>query len=108
MGESERGKPDEPSTSAPQPVNANTLASLSTAATPTPQLILRRAPGAALQMAVNPVPVAPEPYNPITHGNRPLVPQGWAASWRQVIWEKWRWGVLIALAVVVSKITTTY
>ncbi|KAI0306030.1 ubiquitin-conjugating enzyme/RWD-like protein [Multifurca ochricompacta] len=32
---------------------------------------------------------------------------GWAATWRQVVWEKWRWGVLIALAVVVSRITTS-
>ncbi|KIM62499.1 hypothetical protein SCLCIDRAFT_119429 [Scleroderma citrinum Foug A] len=90
MGERERGKPGAPSTSASQP------------------LILRKAPGVALQLAVNAVPAAPEPHNPMTHGNRPAVPQGYAASWRQVIWEKWRWGVLIALAVIVSKITTTY
>ncbi|KAI0299275.1 UBC-like protein [Russula brevipes] len=33
--------------------------------------------------------------------------RGWAATWRQVVWDKWRWGILIALAVVVSRITTS-
>ncbi|KAL4066091.1 UBC-like protein [Scleroderma citrinum] len=108
MGEKERGKPDVPSTSTVQHVNISSLILPSTSATPTPQLILRRTQGAALQLAVNPMPAAPEAHNAITHGNRPAVPQGWAASWRQVIWEKWRWGVLIALAVIVSKITSTY
>ncbi|KZT25177.1 UBC-like protein [Neolentinus lepideus HHB14362 ss-1] len=32
---------------------------------------------------------------------------GWAEAWRQVIWEKWRWGLLIALAVVVSRVSTS-
>jgi len=35
---------------------------------------------------------------------KPLAPgTGWATAWRQYIWDKWRWGVLIALAVVVSR-----
>lgn len=108
MGERERGKPGAPSTSASQPANVSSFTSPSTSTTPTSQLILRKAPGAALQLAVNAVPAVPEPHNPMTHGNRPAVPQGYAACWRQVIWEKWRWGVLIALAVIVSKITTAY
>lgn len=29
-----------------------------------------------------------------------------AMSWGQVLWEKWRWGVLIALAVVVSRLSS--
>lgn len=24
---------------------------------------------------------------------------GWATSWKQLLWDKWRWGALIALAV---------
>ena len=32
-----------------------------------------------------------------TPTNEPVVPQGWTASWHQMISEKWRWGVLIAL-----------
>lgn len=32
---------------------------------------------------------------------------GWAASWSQLLWEKWRWGALIALAVLVSRFSST-
>jgi len=32
---------------------------------------------------------------------------GLAGSWGRVIWEKWRWGVLIALAVVVSRFSSS-
>jgi ubiquitin-conjugating enzyme E2 J2 len=31
---------------------------------------------------------------------------GWAATWQRVIWDKWRWGVLIALAVLVSRFSS--
>lgn len=37
---------------------------------------------------------------------KPDDPNGWAAGWRQIIWEKWRWGVLIALAVLVSRFSS--
>ncbi|TFK51958.1 UBC-like protein [Heliocybe sulcata] len=32
---------------------------------------------------------------------------GWAEAWRQVVWEKWRWGLLIALAVIVSRVSSS-
>ncbi|KAF9451185.1 UBC-like protein [Macrolepiota fuliginosa MF-IS2] len=32
---------------------------------------------------------------------------GWAASWSQLLWEKWRWGALIALAVLVSRFSSS-
>jgi len=32
---------------------------------------------------------------------------GWAATWRDLIWNKWRWGVLIAIAVLVSRLSAT-
>lgn len=32
---------------------------------------------------------------------------GWAASWSKLLWEKWRWGALIALAVLVSRISSS-
>ncbi|KAG6331512.1 hypothetical protein ID866_7576 [Astraeus odoratus] len=111
MGEKERGKPDEASTSSPPPANVGSLPLpllSSTPAAPAPQLILRRTPGTALQLAVNAVPVAPDLHNPMIHANRAPGPQALAASWRQIIWEKWRWGVLIALAVIVSKISSSY
>ncbi|KAG7443337.1 UBC-like protein [Guyanagaster necrorhizus] len=31
---------------------------------------------------------------------------GWASGWGQLFWQKWRWGILIALAVIVSKISS--
>ena len=31
----------------------------------------------------------------------------WAAGWRNMIWEKWRWGALIAFAVVVSRLSSS-
>ncbi|KAI6101287.1 UBC-like protein [Pisolithus croceorrhizus] len=108
MGEQERGKPDTPSTSTSQLANATLSSNQSTLVVPKPQLVLRRTPGAPLQLAANAGPAIPEHHNPITHANKPPIPQGWAASWRQVIWEKWRWGVLIALAVIVSRISSTY
>ena len=33
--------------------------------------------------------------------------RGIAGSWRALVWEKWRWGVFIAIAVVLSRIMTT-
>jgi ubiquitin-conjugating enzyme E2 J2 len=34
-------------------------------------------------------------------------PMAWATGWKQVIYEKWRWCALIALAVIVSRFSTT-
>ena len=31
----------------------------------------------------------------------------WAAGWRNMVWEKWRWGALIAFAVVVSRLSSS-
>ncbi|CDO72069.1 hypothetical protein BN946_scf184962.g12 [Trametes cinnabarina] len=35
------------------------------------------------------------------------VGQSWAASLRQMVWEKWRWGVILALALVVSRLSSS-
>ena len=32
--------------------------------------------------------------------------RGIAGSWRALVWEKWRWGVFIAFAIVLSRIMT--
>jgi ubiquitin-conjugating enzyme E2 J2 len=32
---------------------------------------------------------------------------GWTAPWQKMIWDKWRWGVLIALAVLVSRFSSS-
>jgi len=31
----------------------------------------------------------------------------WAMSWGQLLWEKWRWGAVIALAVLVSRFSSS-
>lgn len=43
---------------------------------------------------------------PLPSTKGPTPPTGWATTWRAVIWEKWRWGALIALAVVVSRFSS--
>jgi len=50
------------------------------------------------------IPAGPSPGGP--SGSKPDDPNRWAAGWRQMIWEKWRWGVLIALAVLVSRLSS--
>lgn len=98
MGERERGKTD---------TSAASISSTpaSTSATLPQQMTLRRSV-ATLQtpMAIT-APIAIDTSNTLTSTNKPVVPQGWSASWRQIIWEKWRWGVLIALAVIVSRLS---
>ncbi|GBE86322.1 UBC-like protein [Sparassis latifolia] len=32
---------------------------------------------------------------------------GWTTAWRQLIWDKWRWGVILALAIIVSRMSST-
>lgn len=47
--------------------------------------------------------VAIPPY----HDSRANVVAGWGTSLRQIIWEKWRWGVVLVLAVIVSRLSST-
>jgi len=86
MGERSLGKPD----TTPAPLSAT--ASI----TPSP----------------SPSPIVTVPIKKIGQPHDNLIPKppapgtGWAATWRQCILEKWRWGVLIALAVVVSRLSS--
>jgi len=95
MGERSLGKPDPPSASSPStaisPSNSTTPASLPTP-TPTSAPLETRSPG---------IKAGHDNLKPPAPGT------GWATTWRQVIWEKWRWGVLIALAVVVSRLSSS-
>jgi len=99
MGERELGKPDTASASTPS--SCPSLALSSTSALPPQQTILRRNLAPTEAMA----PMAADASNSLTSTNKPIVRQEWSASWRQLIWEKWRWGVLIALAVIVSRLS---
>jgi len=86
MGERERGPTPTPTATAPAPLPAD-LVSRVIAPLPT------RNPEAT--------EVAKDPATP-----PPIAPLGWAAGFKLAIWNKWRWGVLIALAVVVSRISS--
>lgn len=108
MGERERGKTDAPSTvnaiaasPCPLPIPSSTSATLPQ------QVILRRNVGVVQTPMANAAPMGVDTSNSLTSTNKPVVPQGWTASWRQIILEKWRWGVLIALAVIVSRLSAS-
>lgn len=89
MGEKEKGKPEPVPEPIPVPTSSPfpSPSSSSAATTRTPATI------------TNKIPSSPKPDDNTT--------AGWAATWRHLIWEKWRWGVLIALAVVVSRFSST-
>ncbi|KAH7908626.1 UBC-like protein [Hygrophoropsis aurantiaca] len=132
MGERERGKPEtvgvavkpvSPSSAYPSPISPSTstptaMTTTTTTATGTttatsqlPRLIQRTAVAETAE-----VPATNASGNTNTSmnagGNGALSTSNnanakWPASWRQVIWEKWRWGVLIALAVIVSRMSSS-
>jgi len=99
MGERERGKTDTGSTSA---ASSSPTPSSTSAALPQQMTLSRNVVTVQTPMATIP-PMTVDTSNTLTSTNKPVVPQGWSTSWRLIIWEKWRWGVLIALAVIVSR-----
>ncbi|KAI0313195.1 ubiquitin-conjugating enzyme/RWD-like protein [Amylostereum chailletii] len=106
MGEKERGIPDKPpvqkSVPKPTPPSSSMPRSSQLATAPAPGNILKNAAGAA----VRPRKIARAAASGSAAGPGDAS-RGWAASWRQLVCEKWRWGLLIALAVIVSRITTS-
>jgi ubiquitin-conjugating enzyme E2 J2 len=71
---------------------------------PLPQPAGGTSPSNATTIQPNATPtVAPSPGG---SSGKPDDPNRWAAGWRQMVWEKWRWGVLIALAVLVSRFSS--
>ncbi|KAG6811074.1 hypothetical protein H0H92_009102 [Tricholoma furcatifolium] len=95
MGEKERGKGDAP---APAP------ASTSTSSEP-PIVTNTSAPGAT-STAPNTSPAASTSANPIKADDARKTGVSLTNTWSHVIWEKWRWGLLIAVAVVVSRFSS--
>ncbi|KAK0457396.1 UBC-like protein [Desarmillaria tabescens] len=100
MGERERGIIKAPVTlfpSAPQPT------------TPAPQTVVAK-PAPQPTLAVTPtaptVSAASVPRGSIGKPDEAANAVGWASGWSQLFWQKWRWGILIALAVIVSKISS--
>jgi ubiquitin-conjugating enzyme E2 J2 len=99
MGEKERGLPDTPSSETPASVSV-TPAAACLPQTPTLKAALAAQPPVL-------VPIRPRKGRAVSTTGAGDGSRGWAANWREVVWEKWRWGVLIALAVIVSRITTS-
>jgi len=85
MGQKERGVPDAPTV---------------TAATNQPQ------PRTSTPQIPHQVP-APRPPGALADNGAGRGGLGWATTWRDLIWNRWRWGVLLAVAVLVSRLTAT-
>lgn len=124
MGEKDQGKPDTPSSITPAAVTSTSTQprapspsqpSASGASVPTQTVPAATGSASKTKLgAVRPrkagVPrvhgtPAASPGTGASNGD-PSGSGGWMAGWRQMVWEKWRWGVLIALAVIVSRITS--
>ncbi|OSD05275.1 UBC-like protein [Trametes coccinea BRFM310] len=89
----------------PAPAPAPTSSAATPAANPassTPQTPSTPTP-AANDKAVARTPNGAAPSAEGANG----VGQSWAASLRQMVWEKWRWGVILALALVVSRLSSS-
>lgn len=103
MGEKERGTPDTPE-SKPEPSESTTPTACLPLIPPSKVGLVNQSQVAAAKAAGV---VRPRKGRAVSTTGAGDGSRGWAATWRQVVWDKWRWGVLIALAVVVSRITTT-
>ena len=102
MGERDCGVPSEsPQTTPPTP-------SLSQPPSASSQSRIRSA-----TTITNSTPQQPAPNDVsrssgvVAKGSAPEQPPlGWATSWKGAVWDRWRWGILIAFAVIVSRITS--
>ena len=103
MGEKERGLPDRPSSETSALVSVTAAARLPQ--TPTLKAALAAQPAVLVPKTVG--VMRPRKGRAVSTTGAGDGSRGWAANWREVVWEKWRWGVLIALAVIVSRITTS-
>jgi len=107
MGEKDRGVPSSPVQS---PATLTAPGSSNTVPLPTdggggvnPVIaipVTATAVGMAMAAPIpKPLPLIPKPV-PVPAG------PGWIDTWRRVVWDKWRWGILIAVAVIVSRISS--
>lgn len=82
MGEKDRGTAEENTTTEETPVNPTTQAP-------------------AVRSSASTVAKARTAPTPTVVGQGVVAP----ASWRETIWERWRWGIFILLAVLVSRMS---
>lgn len=105
MADKERGKPDLPTIppliSTPPPEPATQTGGLRTGMAFPPSSSSTMMQSTTLNLS--------QPTNSLTgkndEGKKPAT--GLAITWGRLLWEKWRWGALIALAVIVSRFSST-
>lgn len=100
MGQKDQGKTDPPTFTAPPLPSASLQLALAINATPSSS----SASPASTKEAM--------PGPPNGTGDKSVAKQdetrnGLATTWGRVLWEKWRWGLLIALAVILSRFSST-
>ncbi|RDB23895.1 Ubiquitin-conjugating enzyme E2 6 [Hypsizygus marmoreus] len=99
MGHKERGKPE--------PLLPSSISS-----TPTPSFRLTPSTS-SVSLPPNPGPLNLVPTTNAAnlgtgkHDDNHKPAAGLAATWGRILWEKWRWGVLIAFAVIVSRFSSS-
>jgi len=71
---------------------------------PETSTVLPSSSGSAVARTTGTTPSASTPADRREEGQNAAV---WASSWSQLLWEKWRWGALIVLAVLVSRFSST-
>ena len=89
MGESVRGKSPDPTPSQPPQQS-------------TPRRIIEQ-----LRAAPNPQPVATPPTTAESKAVVEASSSNASGGWADVIWQKWRWGLFIAIAVIVSRLSSS-
>lgn len=87
MGESVRGKPADTTPSQPQS---------------TPQRAVEQ-----LRAALNPQHVAAPPATTDPKAVVEASSSNTSGGWADIIWQKWRWGLFIAVAVIVSRLSSS-
>lgn len=102
MGQRDQGKTDPPTFTAPPLPSASLQLAPAINATPSSSSAVS---SASTKEAM--------PGPPSGTGDKSVAKQdencngGLATTWGRILWEKWRWGLLIALAVVLSRFSST-
>lgn len=107
MGEKERGS----SNAAAEPTSpiSPRQSSPATIVPPPPRVNPSNSSTARLVQATpiaRPANNIPIPSNALVNGTGDGHVPGWSGGWRQILWEKWRWGVVLALALIVSRLSS--
>ncbi|KAK2465480.1 hypothetical protein APHAL10511_002372 [Amanita phalloides] len=115
MGLKERGLADAPAPKLALPSGASTSAfsspCMAVQSTPSSMTFLGASPNATEEQQLATSSTSATASNQNSTGrveeSRNNPPTGWPATWGQILWEKWRWGVLIAVAVIVSRFSSS-